>query len=101
MRSSYLAARDALAPHTPTSLLENFDASSPIGYWNNTRGASGTTAAIVIIASRRGPIVIHRIPFRTLTALSRSASDLEVGGPATARLGKITIALVTPRITSE
>jgi len=68
----------------PTSLEKNFCVSSAMGYWNSNSGASGTTAASVIMVSRRGPIVTQRIPFTTLMALARSASDCRSGLPATA-----------------
>src|SRR5262245_2055253 len=59
----------------PISLEKNFCASSAIGYRNNNRGVSGTTAAIVIVVNNRGPAEIHRIPLTPVKALARSASD--------------------------
>jgi hypothetical protein len=50
--------------HKPTSLEKNVCTSSVMGYRNNNRGASGATAAIIIMVSRCGPTVIHRIPSR-------------------------------------
>src|SRR6187431_3008615 len=66
----------------PRSFEKNFCASSARGYRNKNRGKRGPTRATAMTVSSRGPIVTHRIPFTTLTAFARSASDWRSGVPS-------------------